>query len=169
MYSIKQDTPKSGIKYRYDPYVAFRPCRERMRLRKNRARDYENYIKMLAIREKIEDCVKFYKTHSYCESTKHELLKLRYATFLDQYLTKGFNSSYLEKEALCNTEFLLKDLKENRIGNDLSRNGDQAKEAIQSSKPMNNKEEEEDKFEFRRIGGCGYHQVHSQVNSPASY
>lgn len=160
IYSFKKEDLKPGIKNKFDPYTAFRPCRERMHLRKNRSRDYENYLKMLDIRESIAECLKFYKTNAFCERTKHELLLLRFATFKDQYNTKSFNSSYLEKEVQSNTEFLLKDLKENRIGCDINSTkslSNELKVGDLNENPININEHE--MFPFNRLTDCEYHDV----------
>jgi hypothetical protein len=161
LYSLKKEEIKPGVKHKYNPYIAFRPCRERMHLRKNRSRDYENYCKMLDIRERIEECLKFYKTNAFCERTKHELLVLRFATFKDQYNTKSFNSSYLEKEVQSNTEFLLKDLQENRIGCDMNSSSKSLSNELKvrdlAQNPININDHE--MFPFNRNTACEYHDV----------
>ncbi|KAL7037079.1 hypothetical protein ACKWTF_009062 [Chironomus riparius] len=164
LHSLKKEDLKPGIKHKFDPYIAFRACRERMHLRKNRSRDYENYIKMLDIRDSIEECLKFYKTNAFCERTKHELLVLRFATFKDQYNTKTFNSSYLEKEVQTNTEFLLKDLKENRIGCDINSTkslSNELKVGDSDEYPININEHE--MFPFNRLTGCEYHDIRNDT------
>ncbi|XP_070494408.1 enhancer of polycomb homolog 2-like [Chironomus tepperi] len=162
--SFKKEDLKPGVKHKFDPYIAFRPCRERMHLRKNRSRDYENYIKMLDIRESIQESLKFYKTNAFCERTKHELLLLRFATFKDQYNTKSFNSSYLEKEVQTNTEFLLKDLKENRIGCDINSTKSLSNELkVGDSDEYSININEHEMFPFHRLTDCEYHDIRNDL------
>jgi len=115
---------------------------------------------MLDIRENMEECLKFYKTNAFCERTKHELLLLRFATFKDQYNTKSFNSSYLEKEVQSNTEFLLKDLKENRIGCDMNSTKSLSNELrAQNTEEFPKNINDHEMFPFNRLAGCEYHDV----------
>ena len=159
LYSVKKEELKQKyVKQKYDPYIAFRLCRERIHLRKNRSRDYENYCKMLDIRKKMEECLKFYKTNAFCERTKHELLLLRFSTFKDQYCTGNFNSSYLQKEVQSNTEFLLKDLKENRIGCDID-----SSKSLSSGLKVEDSDESsiniKETFPFKRLPDCEFNDV----------
>lgn len=159
LYSLKKEKLKIGLKTKYDPYVAFRPCKKRMHLRKNRARDYENYVKMLDIRDKIKDCLKFYKKNALGEQVKHEHLKLRFETFQDQYQTERFNSSYLEKDALANTEFMLRDFRENRIGYDLHENESEDKMIDPKNATMEVDENVNEMYQFSRNPDCQFHEV----------
>ncbi|KAG5679625.1 hypothetical protein PVAND_009185 [Polypedilum vanderplanki] len=76
-----------------NPYVAFRPRDgEKMSLRKDRARNYENYRQMLQLKTNLK------KHHDKCldivnkEKIKHELLTAKRDLFIDQYKNKEFSS-----------------------------------------------------------------------------
>lgn len=102
---------KIKAKHKFDPYVAFRPCREKMFLRKNRHADRENYIKMLRLREQMQSNVRMWKNFMIQKRVEHQQLTHQYNTFLEQYHKKNFSEIYASDTPLFNTEAILSDLK----------------------------------------------------------
>lgn len=82
-------TKESSRKHK-DPYVAFRPCVEKMTTRKNRANDYQEYLKMLKVRRDLANDLKFWQEVKHEQATKHCWLKQMACIFESQYHSENF-------------------------------------------------------------------------------
>jgi hypothetical protein len=102
---------KITAKNKFDPYVAFRPCREKMFLRKNRHVDRENYVKMLRLREQMLANVRMWKNFMIQKRVEHQQATHQFNTFLEQYRKKNFYELYASDTPMFNTEEIFNDLK----------------------------------------------------------
>jgi hypothetical protein len=109
MSCLKQEDKKGGRK-RYDPYIAFRQCPEKMKLRKNREKSYETYVEIFLLKKQIEAKVKIYKSRFLCEQAKHELLKKRFKAIDEQYKRKEFDCVNFEQETTVDIENLISNI-----------------------------------------------------------
>lgn len=108
----KGDTKKPlNVKIKFDPYVAFRPCREKMFLRKNRQLDRENYIKMYRLRKKLSGTVKEWRSFMIQKRVEHEHLAHQFNTYNEQYHKKDFSELYTSDKPIVNTPVLFNNLK----------------------------------------------------------
>jgi hypothetical protein len=97
--------PKKPIKNKQpDPYEAFRPCMEKMRLRKNRHVDRDNYEKMFQLRMYIASDVEKYKNELMESCTRREIIKNRFHNFKDQFQRQEFNDSYLDQQPIIDKD-----------------------------------------------------------------
>lgn len=100
-----------------DPYVAFRPRAEKMRLRKNRARDCENYRQMMQLRNSMNLYVQACHSVAEKEKLKHDLLKAKYAIFEESYRREDYSSVNIEQNDDLDLNFLISKYKEDNTNN----------------------------------------------------
>lgn len=94
-----------------DPYIAFRPCREKMFLRKNRHLDRENYVKMIRLRDQMQANVRIWKHFMIQKRVEHKHITHHFNTFLEQYQKKNFSELYTSDTPIFNTEEIFNELK----------------------------------------------------------
>lgn len=146
MFHLKREDKKGVTKKNYDPYVVFRPCREKMHLRKNRTRDCDNYTRMLEMKNRIQANCKQYRENLICERVKHEFLKLKFSTFEDQYRRNDFNYMNHTTASVYDTSLLLQDFK--------SKLNESETESEESTD-----HEDDQPFFFKRRSHCSYFAV----------
>lgn len=73
-----------------DPYVAFRPCLEKMITRRNRANDYQEYLKMLLARRDLASDLESCQQMTQEQAMKHCWLKQMACIFEAQYHSENF-------------------------------------------------------------------------------
>jgi hypothetical protein len=134
---------KAFKKMRNDPYVAFRPRVEKMRLRKNRSNDCKNYQQMLQLKIEMEPKLKDYASYVYHAQMSHDRLKEKFDLFTRQYEKQDFDS-YPE------TDPHISDLTEENDC-DTNRFHDFTSELATN--------ESDDPFQFLRRHGHSYHKV----------
>lgn len=88
---------KRGGKWRsFDPFVAFRPCEEKMRTRKNRAADHNKYSKLLKIRSWLDGYANSLKDMRNQEIQRHNSLVQKLYEFSAQYKSNSLQDEFLE-------------------------------------------------------------------------
>lgn len=102
---------KITAKNKFDPYIAFRPNRGKMLLRKNRNVDRDNYVKMLRLRDQMVANVRMWKNFMIQKRVEHQHTTHQYNTFLEQYQKKNFCELYTSDTPLYNTGKIFSDLK----------------------------------------------------------
>lgn len=99
-FQLKKENKSRGIGSRKlnheDPYISFRHCPEKVRTRKNRLKDYENYMKMLNLRNQLAAELEHFKTSKIArEQEKHNKIKLKLKNFEARYKSRNFNNKQL--------------------------------------------------------------------------
>lgn len=125
-----------------DPYVAFRPCLEKMITRRNRANDYQEYLKMLKVRRDLAIDLESCQQVTHEQTTKHCLLKQMACIFESQYHSENFEMDQPQPDLDA------WDMQEMRLED--------------SSKPTETSSEVDDtetNFDFRRNAGSEYFKV----------
>lgn len=80
----------------HDPYVAFRPCEEKIKTRKNRAAEYNKYSMLLHIKSLITIHAKRWKVERNREVQRHYSLVKNLEEFSAQYKSNSFDDGFLE-------------------------------------------------------------------------
>lgn len=150
----EDENRKKTVRKNEDPYIAFRACREKMHLRKNRMRDNVNYIRMLLMRENLVNSVNYYKSTMHSEKAKHQLLKMKFLMFEDQFRKKDFGSFFFEENFMAyDNEYLMNEIP-------LDNSDDSEREEIQQQQSETKPNDSvEDAFVFVRNTGCQFYGV----------
>lgn len=79
----------------HDPYVAFRPCEEKMKTRKSKAKDKANYLKLLKIRSMLSNDLQNWYAKKNQDIRDHKVLLHKIEEFSAQYQIRNFNDDFL--------------------------------------------------------------------------
>lgn len=114
MYTHKVWTKQAAKSKKYDPYISFRPCQEKMFLRRNRKLDAMNYHKMLHLRKvmvkNVEQCKKEFITRL----AQNQMLKNKFDAFHNLYIKRNYDEFALDRMPCVSSEELIKNFNGNR-------------------------------------------------------
>lgn len=142
-----ENSVKKGKKL--DPYVAFRPCSEKIFLRKNRKVQRFNYLKMLQIRATMLDNVKKCREDLLKKRLQHEILKKKYEKFENAYQMRYYNELPNNQRSYIDPDLLM-----NYNGKQIN---DNEEKSVDNSKEMSL--DSLRKLEFHRKAGSQFHAV----------
>lgn len=107
----KTTTSRKPIRNKkYDPYEAFRPCMEKMHLRKNRLVDRMNYAKMFNLRAQIASDVGKYKKELVESIVRRDILKYRFQNFQNLYQRRDYSGLYLDQLPLIDRDQIVRNI-----------------------------------------------------------
>lgn len=90
-----------------DPYVAFRPCNEKIFLRKNRKVERCNYLKMLQIRATMLENVRKCQQDLMKKRLQHEILKKKFEKFENAHKARTYNVQMNNNQQSIHTQLLM--------------------------------------------------------------
>lgn len=115
IYRHKTVLKKSVKNKKFDPYEAFRPCMEKMHLRKNRQVDRSNYMQMLKLRETIASDVAKHKNDLVESFVRQEILKHRFQNFQDLFQRRDFSGLFLDQQPIIDRDRILKNIEKKAV------------------------------------------------------
>jgi hypothetical protein len=143
---------KNPKRLKCNPYAAFQPRPEMMKLRKNRARDCENYRQMVQLKSELECYRGAVQTASTKAKAKHELLKAKQEQFALRYLKRDFNSDFLDQNNERNLKYFMRKI-------DYERKAKPEHEELSPRKTNSSGAQSRDLFPFINKPGNQYHNV----------
>jgi hypothetical protein len=139
--------PRKPIKNKkFDPYEAFRPCMEKMHLRKNRLVDRMNFVKMLKLRAEIASDVGKYKNELVESIVRRDILKHRFHNFQNLFQRRDFSGLYLDQQPIIDRDRIIKSIDMKGDVEKVSRRAEVNLESL-------------NKHQFKRKTGAQYHEV----------
>lgn len=92
-----------------DPFVVFRDNPDKVHTRKNRAKDNENYLKMLKLRIDMAEDLKTYTAMVLSEKHRHSILTQKFERFKTRYQGRLYEDELMEIGETCSKPILTAD------------------------------------------------------------